>query len=34
MPFREVLEGRLTDVRKPQGKRHPLPSLASALVAG
>ena len=32
--FREVLEGRLTDVRKPQGKRHPLPSLISVLVAG
>jgi predicted transposase YbfD/YdcC len=32
--FREVLEGRLTDARKPQGKRHPLPSLISVLVAG
>jgi hypothetical protein len=32
--FREVLEGRLTDVRKPRGKRHPLPSLISVLVAG
>ncbi len=32
--FRESLEGRLTDVRKPQGKRHPLPSLISVLVAG
>src|SRR5207249_4369373 len=28
------VEGRLTDVRKPQGKRHPLPSLISVLVAG
>jgi predicted transposase YbfD/YdcC len=32
--FRAVLEGRLTDARKPQGKRHPLPSLISVLVAG
>jgi predicted transposase YbfD/YdcC len=32
--FRAVLEGCLTDVRKPQGKRHPLPSLVSVLVAG
>jgi predicted transposase YbfD/YdcC len=32
--FREVLEGRLTDRRKPQGKRHPLSSLISVLVAG
>ena len=32
--FRAVLEGRLTDVRKPRGKRHPLPSLISVLVAG
>jgi len=32
--FRTVLEGRLTDARKPQGKRHPLPSLISVLVAG
>ena len=32
--FRAVLEGRLTDTRKPQGKRHPLPSLISVLVAG
>ena len=34
VPLREVLEGRLTDVRKPQGKRHPLSSLVSVLVAG
>lgn len=32
--FRESLEGRLTDVRKARGKRHPLPSLVSVLVAG
>ena len=32
--FRAVLEGCLTDVRKPRGKRHPLPSLVSVLVAG
>jgi predicted transposase YbfD/YdcC len=32
--FREVLEGRLTDVRKARGKRHPLSSLVSVLVAG
>ena len=32
--LREVLEGRLTDTRKPRGKRHPLPSLVSVLVAG
>jgi predicted transposase YbfD/YdcC len=32
--LREVLEGRLTDRRKPQGKRHPLSSLVSVLVAG
>jgi len=32
--LREVLEGRLTDARKPQGKRHPLTSLVSVLVAG
>jgi hypothetical protein len=32
--FRESLEGRLTDVRKPRGKRHLLPSLVSVLVAG
>ena len=34
VPVREVLEGCLTDARKPQGKRHPLPSLVSVLVAG
>jgi predicted transposase YbfD/YdcC len=28
------MEGRLTDRRKPQGKRHPLASLVSVLVAG
>jgi predicted transposase YbfD/YdcC len=32
--FRAVLEGCLTDKRKPRGKRHPLPSLVSVLVAG
>jgi predicted transposase YbfD/YdcC len=32
--FREVLERRLTDVRKARGKRHPLSSLMSVLVAG
>jgi predicted transposase YbfD/YdcC len=32
--LREALEDRLTDVRKPQGKRHPLSSLISVLVAG
>ena len=31
---RAVLEGRLTDTRKPRGKRHPLPSLVSVVVAG
>ena len=31
---RAVLEGRLTDTRKPRGKRHPLPSLVSVMVAG
>ena len=34
MSLRAVLEGRLTDTRKPRGKRHPLPSLVSVLVAG
>jgi predicted transposase YbfD/YdcC len=34
VPLREVLAGRLTDRRKPRGKRHPLPSLVSVLVAG
>ena len=32
--FRESLDGRLTDLRKARGKRHPLPSLVSVLVAG
>jgi hypothetical protein len=32
--LRGALEGRLTDTRKPRGKRHPLPSLVSAPVAG
>jgi predicted transposase YbfD/YdcC len=32
--LREALEGRLPDWRKPRGKRHPLVSLISALVAG
>jgi predicted transposase YbfD/YdcC len=32
--LRAVLEERLTDTRKPRGKRHPLPSLVSVLVAG
>ena len=32
--LRAALEGRLTDTRKPRGKRHPLPSLVSVLVAG
>ena len=31
---REVLEGLLTDTRKARGKRHPLSSLVSVLVAG
>jgi predicted transposase YbfD/YdcC len=34
VPLRESLEGRLTDTRKPQGKRHELTSLVSVLVAG
>jgi predicted transposase YbfD/YdcC len=34
VPLREELEGRLTDRRKRRGKRHPLPSLVSVLVAG
>jgi len=35
VPLREALEeGRLTDRRKPRGKRHPLSSLISVLVAG
>src|SRR5260370_36488092 len=32
--FRELLDGRLTDLRKARGKRHPLSSLVSVLVAG
>jgi predicted transposase YbfD/YdcC len=32
--LRGALEGRLTDARKARGKRHPLPSLVSVLVAG
>jgi predicted transposase YbfD/YdcC len=32
--LREALEERLTDERKPQGKRHPLASQVSVLVAG
>jgi predicted transposase YbfD/YdcC len=32
--LRKALEGRLTDARKARGKRHPLPSLVSVLVAG
>jgi predicted transposase YbfD/YdcC len=32
--LRAVLAGCLTDKRKPRGKRHPLPSLVSVLVAG
>ena len=31
---RAALEGRLTDTRKARGKRHPLPSLVSVMVAG
>ena len=31
---RESLDGRLTDRRHRRGKRHPLPSLVSVLVAG
>lgn len=34
MSLRAVLEGRLTDTRKPRGKRHPLPSPLSVMVAG
>jgi len=34
VPVRAVLEGRLTDTRKARGKRHPLPSLVSVLIAG
>ena len=32
--MRESLEGLLTDPRKPRGKRHPLPSPVSVMVAG
>src|SRR6266498_5356513 len=32
--LRESLEGRLTDTRKPRGKRHPLPSLVSVTIGG
>ena len=32
--LRESLEGLLTDPRKPRGKRHPLPSPVSVMVAG
>jgi DDE_Tnp_1-associated len=32
--FREALEGRLADTRRPRGKRHPLPSLVSVAAAG
>ena len=31
VPLRESLEGRLTDTRRPRGKRHALPSLVSGL---
>ena len=34
VPFRQALAGRLTDIRKPQGKRHALTSLVSVAVAG
>jgi predicted transposase YbfD/YdcC len=34
VPFREVLEGLLTDTRRPRGKRHPLSSLVSVAAAG
>ena len=32
--LRESLEGRLTGTRKARGKRHPLPSLVSVMIAG
>jgi hypothetical protein len=32
--LRGALEGLLTDPRKPRGRRHPLPSLVSVMVAG
>ena len=34
VPLRESLEGRLTDTRRPRGKRHPLASLVSVSAAG
>ena len=34
MLLRESLEDRLTDTRKARGKRHPLPSLVSVMIAG
>jgi predicted transposase YbfD/YdcC len=34
VPLRESLEGRLTDTRRPRGKRHPLASLVSVAAAG
>jgi predicted transposase YbfD/YdcC len=34
VPLRESLERRLTDVRRPRGKRHELVSLVSVLAAG
>jgi len=34
VPLRESLEGRLTDVRRPRGKRHELVSLVSVMAAG
>jgi predicted transposase YbfD/YdcC len=34
VPFRQALEGRLTDVRKDRGKRHELVSLVSVVAGG
>jgi predicted transposase YbfD/YdcC len=34
VPFRESLDGRLTDTRKDRGKRHELVSLVSVMAAG
>jgi predicted transposase YbfD/YdcC len=34
VPFRRALEGRLTDIRRPRGKRHALASLVSVAAAG
>jgi predicted transposase YbfD/YdcC len=34
VPFREALDGRLSDTRKDRGKRHALPSLVSVAAAG